>query len=441
MGVVGEDVGAVGCVFGIVCVDAAGGAVVSEGTVVVDVAVAVDVVGCTDVVGSVVVGSEEVVAASVAVVPVVPVVCVIAAGVLVEVVLPSSFVSSSASRTPTRTASSPAAISAASGPRRRRRVVPQAGQKTASTATGAPQTGHGRTATGAPADGDVAIAAGRYRALSRGDGAGQAPVELTTKLAAYARVDVLHLAVDLVVDVDDALVDLVLDRRPRLRQRVEQHAEDERRLDEEQRGDRRDDAPPVGPPAPRAVRRRRGGDARAVRAQALGRGLRRGGRHGPTVAAAPNVDVMPAPSVWTIGYEKLLPGALVAELEAAGVQRLIDVRFRPQSRRAGMSKTRLGALLGEHGIAYKHRRALGTPPDLRQLYKSGHVAEGAAGFAVHIEGPEGAAALDTLAAELARDGGPRTALLCLEADPAVCHRRQLTDALARRLPGLRVVDL
>src|SRR3712207_8895768 len=68
---------------------------------------------------------------------------------------------------------------------------------------------------------------------------------------------------------------------------------------------------------------------------------------------------------WTIGYEKLRPEALVAELEAAGVERLIDVRYRPQSRRPGMSKTRLGERLGDHRIAYKHRRALGTPADIR----------------------------------------------------------------------------
>lgn len=145
-----------------------------------------------------------------------------------------------------------------------------------------------------------------------------------------------------------------------------------------------------------------------------------------------------APTIWTIGYERLLPGPLLAELEAAGVRRLIDVRYRPQSRRPGMSKTRLGALLGEHGIAYEHRRTLGTPPDLRFLYKSGRVAEGAAGFAAHIEAAAGAE-LDALAAELA--AGPATALLCLEADPAHCHRRVLTDALRRRRPGLRVVDL
>jgi uncharacterized protein (DUF488 family) len=147
------------------------------------------------------------------------------------------------------------------------------------------------------------------------------------------------------------------------------------------------------------------------------------------------------PTIWTIGYEKLLPGALVAELEHAGVKRLIDVRYRPQSRRAGMSKTRLGELLGEHGIEYQHRRALGTPPDIRWYYKNKQEAEGARRFSTHIEEDDGAAALDALAEELRAPQTPPTALMCLEAEPAVCHRRTITEHLRQRVPGLRVVDL
>ena len=147
---------------------------------------------------------------------------------------------------------------------------------------------------------------------------------------------------------------------------------------------------------------------------------------------------MVVPTVWTIGYERLLPPALVNELREARVERVIDVRFRPQSRRPGMSKTRLSELLGEHGIAYEHRRALGTPADLRHLFHSGRIAEAAAAYRAHVEAaaPE---ALDGLAAEL--EHGPRTALLCLEAEPAGCHRRVVTDALQERVPDLRVVDL
>jgi uncharacterized protein (DUF488 family) len=142
--------------------------------------------------------------------------------------------------------------------------------------------------------------------------------------------------------------------------------------------------------------------------------------------------------LWTIGYERLMPDALVAELRAAGVRRVIDVRFRPQSRRPGMSKTRLGALLGEHGIAYESRRGLGTPPDLRFLYRSGRFGEATAGFRRHLE-DTAADELDALAAEL--PAAPPTALLCLEADPAHCHRRVVAEALVCRRPALAVIDL
>jgi uncharacterized protein (DUF488 family) len=144
------------------------------------------------------------------------------------------------------------------------------------------------------------------------------------------------------------------------------------------------------------------------------------------------------PTLYTIGYERLLPPELVAELEAAGVERLIDVRFRPQSRRPGMSKTRLGELLGDHGIAYEHRRALGTPPDIRWFFKHNRAAEGRERFAAHIEATA-ADELDALAAEL--DHAPATVLMCLEAEPAVCHRSVLAEHLRARRADLRVVDL
>ena len=38
-------------------------------------------------------------------------------------------------------------------------------------------------------------------------------------------------------------------------------------------------------------------------------------------------------------------------------------------------------------------------------------------------------------------GGPATALLCLEASPAGCHRRVVAELLGERVAGLVVVDL
>jgi len=133
------------------------------------------------------------------------------------------------------------------------------------------------------------------------------------------------------------------------------------------------------------------------------------------------------PRLFTIGYEKLLPPELVAELQHAGVERLIDVRFRAQSRRPGMSKTRLGELLGDHGIAYEHRRALGTPPDIRWFFRHGREAEGREAFREHVEAnaPED---LDALAAELAT---PVLLMFADEDEIAWEHVRALHDALPR----------
>ena len=144
------------------------------------------------------------------------------------------------------------------------------------------------------------------------------------------------------------------------------------------------------------------------------------------------------PTIWTIGYERLRPEMLAAELEAAGVERVLDVRERPQSRKPGMSKTNLKTLLAGHRIEYEHRRALGTPPELRALYRSNKVQRAAAGYREHVEGTA-REELEQLAAEL--DDGPRTALLCLEENPDACHRRVITEALRDRRSDLTVVDL
>ncbi len=146
------------------------------------------------------------------------------------------------------------------------------------------------------------------------------------------------------------------------------------------------------------------------------------------------------PKLFTVGYEALPPEQLVAELKAAGVRRLLDVRFRPQSRRAGMSKTRLGEFLFAHGIIYEHRRSLGTPPDIRVHFHAGRTARGREEFAAYVEQTAGEE-LDALADEIATGAAPPTALMCLEAEPAECHRRVVAEALVERRPEIEVVDL
>ena len=76
-------------------------------------------------------------------------------------------------------------------------------------------------------------------------------------------------------------------------------------------------------------------------------------------------------TIFTIGYEATTMDAFLAALKAAGVERVIDVRALPLSRRPGFSKSSLAATLNDAGIEYVHLKALGTPKPGRDAAKKG----------------------------------------------------------------------
>lgn len=129
----------------------------------------------------------------------------------------------------------------------------------------------------------------------------------------------------------------------------------------------------------------------------------------------------------TIGYEKALQADVIAALEHAGIEVLIDVRAVPSSRRAGFSKTVLAASLAEAGIDYVHLRDLGTPKPGRDAARKGRTNEMHVIFNAHMEEP--AAQLAVAQARSIALERP-SALLCYEADPCGCHRKILADSLA-----------
>lgn len=143
------------------------------------------------------------------------------------------------------------------------------------------------------------------------------------------------------------------------------------------------------------------------------------------------------PDLATIGYEKLTQPELIALLQDAGVEVLIDVRAVAASRRAGFSKTLLAGGLAEAGIDYVHLRGLGTPKAGREAARKGRIAEMHAIFEEQLKTPE--AEHDMARAEAIVAERP-AALLCLEADAAGCHRRIVADRLKERL-GIAVRDL
>jgi uncharacterized protein (DUF488 family) len=144
-----------------------------------------------------------------------------------------------------------------------------------------------------------------------------------------------------------------------------------------------------------------------------------------------------AATVFTIGYERRTPAELVADLTAGGVSLLADVRELPNSRRRGFSKSALAASVGEAGIEYVHLRALGNPKPIRDAWKGGDRDAGIAGYRAHLAGPA-RESVDALA-ERVSEGG--VCLMCVEHDPADCHRTLLAEALRARLGELSVLDL
>lgn len=129
----------------------------------------------------------------------------------------------------------------------------------------------------------------------------------------------------------------------------------------------------------------------------------------------------------TIGYEAATFDAVAAELRAAGVSLLIDVRAIAASRRPGFSKTVLAASLAEHGIGYLHLRPLGTPKAGRDAVRRGDVATMRRIFAAHLTGDQPQAAL---AEATARAAGETACLLCFERDHTTCHRTLVADMIA-----------
>ncbi len=132
----------------------------------------------------------------------------------------------------------------------------------------------------------------------------------------------------------------------------------------------------------------------------------------------------------TIGYERATLPEVIDRLKRAGVEVLIDVRAVASSRRAGFSKTLLSASLNAEGIGYVHLRELGTPKPGRLAARAGRTAEMQAIFRDHMQEP-GAQLELAKAKEIA--AGKTAALLCYEADHAVCHRAILADQICEAL--------
>lgn len=129
----------------------------------------------------------------------------------------------------------------------------------------------------------------------------------------------------------------------------------------------------------------------------------------------------------TIGYEGRTPAEFIASLKEAAVEVLLDVRIRPQSRKAGFSKTALGNLCRENGINYIHERSLGTPESIMADLRATGVYDWDSYKKHLLSETEGLDRAVSLASEQV------VCLMCYEAKAETCHRQIIASEIASRL--------
>lgn len=132
----------------------------------------------------------------------------------------------------------------------------------------------------------------------------------------------------------------------------------------------------------------------------------------------------PALRIHTIGYQGADPARFVATLRSAGVRTLVDVRAVPWSRRPEFTRQSLADAMAAAGLGYRHMGVLGNPEQGRQAARSGRSYREI--YEAHLDTPAAREALAELAAQ-----AEGACLMCMERDPAQCHRSLLAERLER----------
>lgn len=132
----------------------------------------------------------------------------------------------------------------------------------------------------------------------------------------------------------------------------------------------------------------------------------------------------------TIGYELADLADFIATLKQAGINRLIDIRELPISRRKGFAKKALSEALTHAGIEYVHLRGLGDPKEGRQAVRAGNLAQFERTFTKHMESERAQADLQSAVRYVAEGGA---CLMCYEHDHKACHRTIVAMTISRRM--------
>jgi uncharacterized protein (DUF488 family) len=135
--------------------------------------------------------------------------------------------------------------------------------------------------------------------------------------------------------------------------------------------------------------------------------------------------------IWTIGHSTRSAAGFTAILRRYGIERLVDIRTVPRSRRnPQFNRDELPETLAAAGIAYLHMAGLGglrhpRKDSLNTAWRN----DSFRGYADYMQTEEFERSLAELIRLAERQ---RLAVMCAEAVPWRCHRSMVADALAAR---------
>lgn len=129
-------------------------------------------------------------------------------------------------------------------------------------------------------------------------------------------------------------------------------------------------------------------------------------------------------TIYTAGYEGLTIDAFIARLKQAQIDKVLDVREYPISRKKGFSKKAFAECLAAAGISYEHSPPLGCPKLIRNRYKvDGDWSVYSRDFRAYIRSQN--EVLSNLVSSVAEQ---RICMVCYEADSSFCHRSLIAEA-------------
>lgn len=134
-------------------------------------------------------------------------------------------------------------------------------------------------------------------------------------------------------------------------------------------------------------------------------------------------------AVYTVGYEQWSIDQLLNTLMHRGITRIIDVRQNPIARRYGFHKSTLIRLTSRVAVEYVHFPELGIPSEMRQNLCSAEdytLLFDEYTTSVLPRRRDAVAKVSHLVSE------KPSVLLCMEADPAMCHRTRLANVVSSK---------